>query len=507
MPNVDFTLPEVRAYLPMYGLINDCVAGSFAVKKKGVKYLPKPSPADQSDENKLRYEQYTERAVFYNVTRRTLGGLVGQMFAQDPEVMELPGRLSVLEADATGTGVGLVGLAKGMARPVLSKGRAGLFVDYPDAAEAVSLKQLEENGVRPTVNYYQPEQIINWRVEARGAEEVLTLVVVREEYVAKDDGFEQSKKKQWRVMKLVGTVDQKTEQLTGESQYVCEIWRDDKSAPWRTFNPTDSAGNPLTEIPFKFVGAENNDPDVDEPPMYDLADLNVAHYRNSADYEEACYVVGQPTLVLVGLTADWYKTVLKGRVDFGSRGGIPLPVNADAKMLQVQENTMAFEGMQHKERQMVALGAKLVEMKTVQRTATEAGLDANNETSTLISTAVNISEALTWALEVAGRYVGVTGGKFLLNTQYEINTLTPEEQKAVIATWQAGAITFKEMRARLRHGGLATEDDDKAKTEIDAEAQAMADKEAEALATQTDESIRSAEAVEAAKAANKPPAS
>lgn len=492
--------------MPMYSLITDCIAGSFAVKKRGTNYLPKPSPSDRSAENGLRYDQYKERAVFYNVTRRTLGGLVGQMFDVDP-IIELPGRLSVLEADATGTGISLIGLGKAMARPVLSKGRAGLFVDYPDAAEAVTLKQLEENGVRPTINYYEPEQIINWRKEARGAEEVYTLIVVKEPYSVKDDGFEQTKKTQWRVMKLIGTVDPATEQLTGESQYVCEIWRDNRTGPWRTFNPTDSTGKPLSEIPFKFVGSEDNDADMDEPPMYDLADLNIAHYRNSADYEEACFVVGQPTLVLTGLTADWYNQTLKGRVDFGSRGGIPLPVGADAKLLQVAENTMAFEGMGHKERQMVALGAKLVEMKTVQRTATEAGLDANNETSTLTSSANNISEAITWALGVAGQYVGVTGGKFELDTEYEINTLTPEEQKAVVATWQAGLISWTEARARVRRGGLAYLDDKEAKTEIDAEAEALAEREAATLGTETDEAIRKSEADAVAKAANTPPAS
>jgi len=491
MPNVDFHLPEIRAFMPMYQLITDCTAGSIAVKKRGTLYLPKPSPSDLSTENLNRYDQYKERAVFYNVTRRTLGGLVGQMFDHEP-VIKLPGVLSNLKANATGTGVGIVGLAKALSRPVVSKGRAGLFVDYPDSEEAISLAQLAENGVRPTINYYKPEQIINWRIEARGAEEILTLVVIKEPYVVKDDGFEQTKRTQWRVLKLVN------------NQYICEIWRTNTSAPWKVFNPLDHNGRPLTEIPFQFVGSENNDPDIDEPPMFDLSDLNIAHYRNSADYEEACFIVGQPTLVLAGLSADWYKEVLNSRVDFGSRGGIPLPVGGSAELLQVNENTMAFEGMSHKERQMVALGAKLVEMKSVQRTATESQLDANNETSTLVSSAENVSAAMTWAIGVAGKYVGVSGGEFTLNTEFELNTLSPEDQKAVIATWQAGAISFTEMRSRLRHGGLATQDDAKAKSEIDADAETQAARDAEGMALETDEAIRAAEAAAAAKAQSAP---
>ena len=59
--------------------------------------------------------------------------------------------------------------------------------------------------------------------------------------------------------------------------------------------------------------------------MYDLAVLNIAHYRNSADYEESCFVTGQPTVWASGLTEAWVEDVLKGELRLGSFGGIPLP--------------------------------------------------------------------------------------------------------------------------------------------------------------------------------------
>jgi hypothetical protein len=146
-----------------------------------------------------------------------------------------------------------------------------------------------------------------------------------------------------------------------------------------------------------FIGSENNDANPDNPNMYDLASLNIAHYRNSADYEEACYIVGQPTPVLTGLTEQWYKDILGGCVNFGSRGGIPLPVGASADLLQASENTMIKEAMEIKERQMVALGAKLVEQKQVQRTAFETKVEATSEGSILSSSAKNVSNAFVWA--------------------------------------------------------------------------------------------------------------
>ena len=129
---------------------------------------------------------------------------------------------------------------------------------------------------------------------------------------------------------------------------------------------------------------------------------------------------------------------------------------------------MIKEAMEAKERQMVALGAKLVEQKQVQRTAFEAKVEATSEGSTLSSTAKNVQAAYVWALQWCARFVGVaeTGIQFELNTDFDIARMTPEERAQAIKEWQRGAITFEEMRAVLRKSGTATEDDAKAKEAI-----------------------------------------
>lgn len=76
MPNVSYVRDEVAKMKGRWDLIKDCLTGQKAIKDAREKYLPKPNPADLSDENKKRYDQYVERAVFYNVTQRTHAGLV-----------------------------------------------------------------------------------------------------------------------------------------------------------------------------------------------------------------------------------------------------------------------------------------------------------------------------------------------------------------------------------------------------------------------------------------------
>lgn len=456
---VSFKRKELRDLLPLYETIEDCVAGDVAVKRRTTKYLPDPTPTTDDDAAATkRYESYITRAQFYNVTKRTLHGLVGQIFLRDP-VVEVPTMLDPVHWDATGSGVSLEQLTKEACRKTIAFGRTGIFVDYPRTDKPSSRDDLLNGKIRPTLTVIDPKRVINWRVRRVGAKEYLSLVVIHEDWIEEDDGFMQTVKSQWRVLRL-----------DNEGNYVQEIWRDEQ-APYDTINPRDANGLPLKEIPFMFIGSENNNSDPDDPPMYDLASLNIGHYRNSADYEESCFMVGQPTPFLTGLTTEWIKDVLEGEVLLGSRTAIPLPPEGNAGLLQAAPNSMPFEAMQHKERQMVALGAKLVEQQSVQRTAKEAEQEQATDLSTLASVAQNVGSAFTTAMEWCAAFAGApdTGIKVELNSEFDLTKMSPEERRQTIAEWQSGAIAWPEMRENLRRGGIATLDDDEAKKLVDEE--------------------------------------
>lgn len=478
MANVSYVRPELKKKLNQYNQILDCIEGEETVKSKKTTYLPQPNPDDTSDENQARYEAYLKRAVFYNVTSRTLSGMTGQIFAKDP-VINLPTGLEIVGENANGEGVSLIQLAKKTTDEVISLGRSGLWVDYPTTDGLSTRLDLEAGYIRPVILNYEAKSIINWRTEARGAEQILSLVVLKEEYISADDGFEIEKSFQYRVLRLGKSAENPIPGLTDDKNvYTVEIWRETNNASEvaEAYQPRDAQGNWLTEIPFTFVGSENNDSEVDDAPMYDISTMNIGHYRNSADYEESSFIVGQPTVFVTGLYEDWLEKTLGGQISFGSRGGIPLPKDASAGLLQAQPNSMPFEAMAHKERQMVALGAKLVEQANVQRTATEANIESANENSILSTISKNVTDAYEFALEQCALFTGDTSDiQFELNRDFDFKFMSLDDVMKIIGAWQQNAISFTEMRDNLHRMDITSQDDREAKDEIEQEQQAQVD--------------------------------
>ncbi len=456
MSNVSYTKPEVTNALKQWDTIRDCLAGEIQVKKAGIKYLPMPNQADQSEENKCRYRAYVERAVFYNVTQRTLSGMVGHVF-NSPLSVELPAVLESLIDDIDGAGVSMLQQVKKTIGETLAFGRCGLLVDYPETDQETTVDRLQTGNIRANITLYEPWDVINWRTVRIGAKMVLSMIVIAETHTTSSDGFEQQDEKQWRVLSLDPE----------NGWYKVEIYRESEGTAQvcECFHPVDSQGQHFTEIPFTFIGSINNDQSVDLSPLHDLAVLNIAHYRNSADYEESAYIVGQPTPYFAGLTKSWVEDVLKNKIQLGSRAAIPLPEGGSAGLLQAQPNTMPKEAMEIKEKQMVALGARLVEQRNVARTLGEARLEESSETSILTSICDNVTDGYNKCLVWAGQFMGASESEivFDINTDFGMNKMTVEDRRQLLLEWQSGAVTFTEMRDKLRDSDVATLEDEEAK--------------------------------------------
>lgn len=472
--SVTFKRPELEEMEDIYRLIKDVLAGEDAIKAQGYTYLPKINSGDNSDENTLRNRAYHERAVFYSATERTVKGLIGEIFTKAPEI-EVPEGLNETVEDVSGAKVSLIQASKKAAEYALAYGRLGLFVDYPSS----NSNDVLAGKAAPSINTYEPWRILNWRCEKRGSQNVYSLIVLQESWIREVDEFEVAIETQYRVLRLGKSLSNDLPGMSDDPDvFTVEVWRESEgdTVIFESYQPTGADGKNLTRIPFVFIGSENNDSEVDNPPIYPLAKMNIHHYMNSADYEETVFQTGQPTLYFSGLDKRWVDEVLKGKITLGSRAAIPLPPKATAGILQINPNTLPMEGMNHKEKQMAALGAKMVELSLVEKTATEVSIESSSDKSILVSVADNVSDGYKRALEYCTIYTGEDNSniKFKLNTNFRITNLTPDARRNLVEHWMSGAISFTEMRRGLRDSGLELDTDTSAKSEIDKETEKKA---------------------------------
>lgn len=439
-------------------MVRDLCAGSERVKGKGEVYLPKPNAADKSKENKERYEAYVRRAVFFNATGGTKKGLTGTVFRVTP-TLNVPSLLQYVAKDIDGAGNSIYQQSQSVIGEVLMTGRAFLLADYPTVEGSTSRADMTSGRIRSTLAAYDAKDVINWDVQKVGAEYILSLVVISE-CVKERDGFGFNEVKQYRVLEVIDGV------------YTQTIWRE-TSGGWAAtapITPKRADGNTWNIIPGTFVGAENNDSTVDDAPLYDLAELNLGHYHNSADYEDSTYLVGQPQVYMAGLDEQWVAMLEEKGIYFGSRSILPLPANGSAGILQAQPNTMVKEAMDAKNTMMVALGARLIEHGSAAKTATQETNENAAEHSVLSLVASNVSEAYTKVLGWMGEFVGTSEpAEYKLNQDYVEATLDAQMLQALVAAWQANALTQSSLFRLLRKFDLVDPEktDEQLREELD----------------------------------------
>lgn len=435
---IAYRLPDYEKNIDKARQVEDCVFDR--VKEAGDDYLPRPNPTDVSIENKRRYKQYLQRAVFMNVVKRTHDGLVGAVFRKDPEI-SLPSQLEYMADDCDGAGLGVTQTAKRGLSNTMTGGWGGFLADFPEPSEDTTLAATEERKAR--IIPYKFEDIINWRVE----DGRLVMVVLKETFEFSEDGFEYEYADQYRELRIE------------EGRYIQRIWIDDEVQEW--IEPTKFDGSAWAEIPFSFSGTINNNALIDPSLLYSLSEINLAHYRNSADLEENCHIHGQMTL---GVTSDMdleqWKSANPSGVLVGARAGHFLGGQGSFVTAQAQPNQLADKLMERKEQQMLSIGAKLIEQGSGNETAEGVRERSGAGTANLSTLAKNVSDAMRKALRYAAEFMGADPDaiEFQLNQKFYPDSMDAQEAAALIQLYDRGRIGAVDLHRKLQSAGWIGED-------------------------------------------------
>lgn len=465
-PDYDFVHPDYARALPQWQSTRAAVEGAPALDRHPERFLPDPTPLDDCAEARARYKSYCTRAVYLNATGRTKAGLLGIAFGDWPEVV-VPASMEYLKEDADGAGLGLYNLCQHTVGEDLETGRGGLFVDYPQRAEGDGTSIAEQqNGTVARIVFYKAEDIRDWAYEKVGTDMRLSYVKL---YECRDrrsaDGWSMEAVESYRILRMRGGRFSVEVFEKGEGGYVSQ---------GEVF-PRDANGQQWEHIPFQFIGAETNLATPGKPPLYDLAQVNLGHYRNSADFEESVFMLGQPQVTMTGLDVQWRDHLEESGVYFGSRRVLMGPTGSVIGLLQVQPNTLAREAMKDKKDEMVSLGARLLQPGSAVKTAEQSKSETRASYSVLSLVCDNVSQAFKNALLWVQRYMGAAGEvDFGIDTEFDGLSFNSEIVNTIIKAVHAGILPESEAWRALRQLNLIDPEktDKDIREEIDAASEA-----------------------------------
>lgn len=415
--------PLYQENLSRWQMMLDVCSGSKAVKSKQKLYLPMICPHDQSEENIARYMSYLTRAVFYPITKQTMQNHVGLAFAEDP-TFEADG-MDFLKYNADGAGTSIYQLAQRALETQLVLGRGGFLVDYPTVEGGVTPAQIKSGGIRPTIVFYTALDIINWRVRRIGNEFKLSLVVLKETYTIPDptDEFSEKAVTQYRVLRL-----------DEANEYCVQVYNDEtgQMIGGEVVYPRIN-GKKLKEILFQPLGAQYNDLSrINEIPLETIAEINLAHYRNSAEYEQSLFFTNQVQPVFSELEVQDAERLENEGTRLGANTAIVLRGSGKFSYVKAETDTLAKEGMDDKKQYMQDLGAKLLDSSSVNKTATQVSSDDANNHSVLSLCVANLNEALEYCIRWCAMYHGLpeeNEAKFVIKQDFAKGKISLEDLK------------------------------------------------------------------------------
>jgi len=425
-------------------MIRDAEIGEIEVKRKGEKYLPRQVTHDEK-----QYRSYLKRAVFYNMTSRTLNALYGTVFRRTPKVAGIDKNKKLREASKhiTKEGMSLHLLTKTIVKEVLAVGRFGMLVDAsPDGRGD------------PYIACYTAENILDWQMSEIDGKWVLSKVTLREIYYDRDSHWSPYEyRSRFRVLVLEYNEEEDThvyvQYLYSDSADSINQIPDIDQAPDAVVMPT-VRGEFLDYIPFQIIGPFTNYPDVQRPPILDIVTLNYSHYMSYAQLEQALFYTGSPVFTVqqndgtdpgeyqVGPDIVWIlgEGEQANLLEFNGRG------------LQHLENAL-----RSKEGQIASIGGRM--MPGSSRGAAESDnsllMQERNEQTLLLNISDTVDEGVTqtlmwWADWNNASLATVASINFEINRDFVMKDAGAREFRAVHQMYADGVIPLEVVYDYLR---------------------------------------------------------
>ena len=414
---------DVIAMMPDWGVMAAVTRGTNYIRDLSETYLPQ-EPREDED----AYQTRVDRSVLSPYTSRLIETAAGAILRKPIHVEGDDYWLDLCQ-NIDGLGSSINEYARRALVSSLTYGHSAILVDYPAATEARNLAEERAMGRRPYFVHIDAPQIWGWRKES-GTNRLLQ-VRIHDYDVRPLNDFGEEQVEEMRVI-YPGRYD-----LYTLGQDVVEF--------------TATGGYSLSEIPLVPIYSNRRGLLISQPPLLDIANLNITHYQRQADLIHALHIAAMPTLVLEG----WDDTT--GSATMGVNYAIAMqPGN---KAYYVQADATSFDAqmaeLQSLESQMSTLGVtKLFGQKFVAESAEAKRIDQAQSNSVLSIISQELESALNQAFAFAAQYVGMEPPEITIDRDFDYYRLIGQDVSVLTQLNQMGKISDAMLLEILRRGEI-----------------------------------------------------
>lgn len=417
-----------------YQLVSTLWDGTDALREAGTLFLPK-EPA----ESPSNYANRLARSVLFPVYKRTIKTSVGKAFAKSMEV-KAPDVLMSLVDSADSAGTSLETFSKELLEDAINYGITYLMVDYPVITPNATLADERALGAAPYFVNIKPTSVYEVRVGYVGGVSQLTYFRFLEGVEETIDG-DVTETQQVKELELIdGTV-------------MYTIYRKDKNGKAYVYDSNVISGIDLIPVLPVYGNKESNF--HGSPTLYDLAQLNIAHWETFSGYRNIVHAVSCPILHLKGIEDELDDNGNVKPLTISPNSAVRTNENGAIAWVEVSGGSInaAKEALADLEAKMAVTGLELtVNRPNGSETATGRLLDAAESNSQLKSIALDLEWSLYNAFVYAGQYIGVDAlaTEVQIDTTYTVNT--NGEMTTVMELYREGLLSAQEviLEARAR---------------------------------------------------------
>lgn len=434
-------------------IIDDLLGGTLSMRAAGQKYLFK-----MPLENKDAYENRLNRSTLYPALSETLAQMCGRVFYSPINVSGVDKKIiEDILPDVDTEGNALDVFASQWFYAALAYGVSFVLVDYTKTGDAKTKADEKALGARPYLVHIKPQNVLGIKYDRINGNKVMTQFRYKE-FVTEEDGEFATKVVEQINVYEIGRVRKYKPQSNGKGALsFVEIENIEVKAN----------GIPLTFIPIvPFITKKTGHFALGEPPLMELANLNIKHWQSQSDQDNLLNTARVPLLVRIGVTDDSTVKIGNSIVD--------LPAGADLRYVEHTGSAIAAgqKSLNELETQMRVAGAKLLEKADMAMTESQARDEQNKEISALRLYANRFEDALDLVLEYVGVWLGIESkevGNVEISGNIDGNLDPNASMDSVIKLQSAGIIskqtTFEEAKRRGLISDNVNWEDEQARTD------------------------------------------